>query len=132
MFKPSQYIKCPYTSKPLRIVSVVSCESLNGSDYAGWFNLHIVDPEGNTDIILHTPKNPVETTPNDQATDITSLTQYAISRGFKSVSATFDAYVKHPKQLQAYYTLEADSMRFSGTYESIMNELSNVPKEIIN
>lgn len=69
---------------------------------------------------------------NHQAQDITSLTQYALSKGFKSVSATFDAYIRYPKQLTAYYTLEADSMRFAGTYESIMNELSNVPKEIIN
>lgn len=60
MFQPNQFIKCPYTSKPLRIVSVDSLQSNDNPDYKDWFNLHIIDPEGNTDIILHTPNNPMQ------------------------------------------------------------------------
>lgn len=130
MFKPYQFIKCPCTSKPLRIVSVVSCESVNGSDFAGWFNLHIIDSEGNTDIVTHTPTNPAQLFPADQAVDIFTLEEFARSRGFKMGSAVFDKYIKYPKRLAAYYTLQADAMHFSGTYESIMNELSNIPKGV--
>lgn len=75
------------------------------------------------------PKN--DSLSYNQAQDIISLTQYALSRGFQTVSASFDGYIKYPKQLIPYYSLEADSMRFAGTYESIMNELSNTPKGVV-
>lgn len=60
MFQPNQIIKCPYTSKPLTILRVIPCELANGYDYSGWYNLYIVDSDGDTDIVLHTPNNPVE------------------------------------------------------------------------
>lgn len=69
--------------------------------------------------------------PHNHTGDIIEIEKYALSRGFKTVSAVFDTYVKYPKRLEAYYSLAADSMLFSGTCESIMNELANIPKEVI-
>lgn len=67
----------------------------------------------------------------NQAQDICNLMSYAISKGFQTVSAGFDDYVQYPNRMESYYSVEADSMRFAGTYESIIQELVNTPRELI-